>query len=94
MATQLDTAQKLGASVRTHDPVTGVAWSADSVSVTTATGTFAADKAIVTTGAWISDFVPEKERKYFPVYRQVVYWFEVEDPGMFYRALAVHDVDW
>ncbi len=83
VAVQLAEAQKRGAVVRTHEPVTGVDGSADSVTVTTTTGTFVADRAIVTTGAWISDFVPEQERRHFPVYRQVVYWFEVEDPTVF-----------
>lgn len=69
--------------VRTNEPVTGVTWSADRISVTTAAGMFAADRAIVTTGAWMSDFVPQKQRRHFPVYRQVVYWFEVEDPAVF-----------
>jgi sarcosine oxidase len=83
VAVQLAEAQKQGATMRPNEPVTRVDWSADSVTVTTATETFAADRAIVTTGAWISDFVPEPQRRHFPVYRQVVYWFEVEDPAVF-----------
>lgn len=83
VAAQLAEAQQWGAVVRTNEPVTGVDWSARDVTVTTAAGAFAADSAIVTTGAWISDFVPHKEREHFPVYRQVVYWFDVEDSAMF-----------
>ena len=83
VAIQLAEAQKRGAAARLNEPVTGVDWSADCVTVTTATGTFVADRAIVTTGAWISDFVPQQKRRHFPVYRQVVYWFEVEDPAVF-----------
>ena len=83
VSAQLGQAQKLGATVCTNDAVTDVEWSADGVRVTAAAGTFAADKAIVTTGAWMADFVPQPDRAQFPVYRQVVYWFEVEDPDVF-----------
>ncbi len=83
VAVQLAEAQNCGAAVRIHEPVTGVDWSADGVTVTTSDGTFGAERAIVTTGAWISDFVPQTKRRHFPVYRQVVYWFEVEDPSVY-----------
>ncbi len=83
VAVQLAEARRQEAVTRTNEPVTRVDWSTERVTVTTAAGTFAADRAIVTTGAWLSDFVPKQEKRHFPVYRQVVYWFEVENPEVF-----------
>ena len=83
VAAQLAEARRLGATVRMNEPVTNLEWSSDSVAVTTAAGTFTADRAIVATGAWMANFAPPGARRHFPVYRQVVYWFEVNDPAVF-----------
>ena len=60
-----------------------LAFGQESVTAVTSMGRYVADKAIVTTGAWIADFLPPQRRALVSVTRQVVYWFEVEDPGLF-----------
>ena len=63
--------------------VTAVDHDASGVTVTTNQGKYHADKAVVSTGAWIADFLPAAQASSFVVYRQVFYWFAVDDPAQF-----------
>ena len=84
ISTQLDLAREAGATIHTSERVTSCEAHADSVIVTTEQGSYQADKAIVATGAWISDLLPERSRAGIRVCRQVIHWFEVDDPSVFY----------
>lgn len=88
---QLDLAQKYGAIIQTKEKVTSIAPNGNSeVTVRTSRAVYAAEKVVVTAGAWISEFVPPAYRGFFKVYRQVMYWFFIRDhsrskflPGQF-----------
>lgn len=82
--TQLTLARQLGAAIHPNEPVLDVAFDAYTVTVTTAQNSYQAAKAVVAAGAWMSDFMPAQHKEQLSVTRQVVYWFEVEDPTLFF----------
>lgn len=78
---QLKYAKEMGASVRPNSPVTTIQKKEQgTVQVETASESFTADKVIISAGAWTNDFMPKQQHKNFRVTRQVVYWFEVDQP--------------
>ncbi|MEZ4860568.1 MAG: N-methyl-L-tryptophan oxidase [Caldilineaceae bacterium] len=86
IATQLELARRRGATLRLNERV--ITYTADThgVTVTTAQGTYQADKLIIATGAWISELLPSALTPAFHVYRQVIYWFAVDEPARFAAA--------
>ena len=83
VAVQLELAQKNGAELWTNRPVEAIRPNENGVTVVTAEGTVEAEKVIVTAGAWTNDFLPTVEHKNFRVTRQIVFWFEVDDPDQY-----------
>ncbi len=78
---QTGLAMMLGAVVHSDEEVTAVKPLSGprGVIVETKTGHYAADKVIVSAGAWVSRFLEKKYSGLFKVYRQVMYWFGVKD---------------
>ncbi len=77
---QLDLARKHGAAIKTDEIVVSVQRDGNSaVMVRTKLGAYHAKKLIVTAGAWIGRFLPTAYTQLFKVYRQVMYWFEIND---------------
>jgi sarcosine oxidase len=74
---ELAQAKERGASIRLDEPVLKIQQSSNTVQVTTAKGTYAADRLVVAAGPWLAQLLPELAR-HFKVYRQVLYWFDVE----------------
>lgn len=70
-------------TVQMNEPVTHLAFDQDAVTVVTEQDRYTAEKAIISSGAWLSDFLPATAKDLLTVTRQVVYWFEVEDPAQF-----------
>jgi len=77
---QLDLARKHGAAIKTDEIVVSVQRDGNSaVMVRTKLGSYHAKKLIVTAGAWIGRFLPTAYTQLFKVYRQVMYWFEINE---------------
>jgi len=74
---QLQQASALGAEIRTNETVAG-STATGSPSVSTDHGTYAADKIIVSVGAWLPGFLPRERSDVFTVRRQVLYWFKLK----------------
>jgi sarcosine oxidase len=74
---QLAQAKQFGASIQLDDAVQSIEQSGNEVHVTTARGRYSADRLVVAAGPWLPELLPELAR-YFKVYRQVLYWFDVE----------------
>jgi sarcosine oxidase len=74
---QLQQASALGAEIRTNETVAG-STATGSPSVSTDHGTYAADKIIVSVGAWLPGFLPRDRSDVFTVRRQVLYWFKLK----------------
>lgn len=83
VATQIELAQRLGATTRLNEPVVELLYGTDAVTVVTAQGRYVADKVIVSAGPWMRDFLPASRHDLLHVTRQVVHWFEVEEPERF-----------
>jgi sarcosine oxidase len=77
IAAQLSLARQHGAMVQTKESVVAVEGRDAAVAVQTDRGTYCAEKIVISTGAWIGDFLPPKYTHIFKVYRQVMYWFDI-----------------
>lgn len=75
---QLYLAQQNGAEVHTNVKISSFKkTSGELIEVISQDGTrYLTEKLIVCAGPWVNDFMPKKGVK---IYRQVLYWFEVED---------------
>jgi sarcosine oxidase len=54
--------------------------SASAVTVTTDKETYAAGTLIVTAGAWLPGLVDRRLARHFTVYRQTLFWFDIDGP--------------
>ena len=67
--------------------VTGLTQHGDGVTVTLADGaTIRADRAILSAGAWVADFLPPDMRPLFQPHRQMLHWFALRCGGFDIRS--------
>lgn len=78
----LDLAAAHGADLRFGERVTGWAADGDGVRVTTGEGTYRAGRLVIAAGAWAPGLLAELNLP-LVVERQVMHWFEVDDPAAF-----------
>ncbi len=84
VAVQLELARADGAAVHSNESVQAVDQTPDgTVVVTTDRGRYHAERVVLASGAWLPSMVAPMDRGALTVTRQVVYWFEVEDPTVF-----------
>ena len=77
---QLRLAENYGATVHTDERVIAIAPRGNSeVIIQTSRAVYAAEIAVVSAGPWIARFLPPAYRQFFPVYRQVMYWFTIRE---------------
>jgi sarcosine oxidase len=86
IAAQLDEARNLGADIRTNTRVIAIDPDGQGVKIRTDGGELRADRVVVAAGAWVRRFVPESLRPKFRITRQVLFWFEHENPTRFSAA--------
>ena len=79
IAVQLSRAQELGAAIMTGQRVLKWNTDGDGVIVETNGSTVRAGRLILTTGAWLPQFLPNLAPS-TRVLRQVLHWFETEEP--------------
>ena len=79
---QLSLARKHGADIHTNEPALSFQITPESVTVETELGRYTADRLIVAAGAWLPQLVPGLAQL-FKIYRQTLFWFEVEDARAF-----------
>lgn len=78
---QLELARRYGAELALEEKVVAVSVNAKGrVTVKTDKGEYEAEKAILSAGPWMTQLLGEQYRPYFTIYRQVLYWFDVEGP--------------
>lgn len=77
VAAQLSLARRHGAELRLGERVERWSASANGVTVTTDTATYAAGRLLLCAGAWIGELYPPG-RDIFAVYRQLLYWLPVQ----------------
>lgn len=77
---QLGLAQRQGATLHTNERVLEVtpASSNDKVTVRTDKGQYESERLIISAGPWVSQFLEPEYADLFKVYRQVMFWFNVD----------------
>ncbi|HTP47469.1 MAG TPA: N-methyl-L-tryptophan oxidase [Casimicrobiaceae bacterium] len=75
---QLVLAERHGAEIRRGETVQGFDATDAGVEIATDRGSFQADNLILTAGPWLPGLVGEKLARYFRVYRQVMFWFDLD----------------
>ena len=82
---QLVLAQQSGATIRRGETALGFDASDRGVTLRTDRGSFEADRLIVAAGPWLPGLVGAKLARHFAVYRQVLFWFEIDGPAEAFR---------
>ncbi len=82
--TQLRLAKQRGAAIHIEEQVLSYTPTATGVTVTTKAGVYQTDKVILAAGPWVRTLLPKPLATQFSIYRQVIYWFEVEQPAQFH----------
>lgn len=77
---QLMLAERHGAKLNRNERVTAFDASDNGVSVTTERATYAADRLIVSAGPWLPELIGPELARHFKVYRQVMFWFDIDGP--------------
>src|SRR5215472_2675131 len=80
ISAQLSLAQRKGAELHINERAIGFEEKDGGVTVETESGRYAADRLVVTAGAWLPGLVPAYAQ-IFRVYRQVLTWFALEGDG-------------
>jgi sarcosine oxidase len=78
VAAQLELARKHGAEIHLGEDALGFDAASGGVTVTTDKARYAADRLIVAAGAWLPQLVGAKYSPLFKIYRQTLFWFEIE----------------
>lgn len=80
---QLSEAARLGAAIRTQTVVTKLDQHGGGVVATLSDGsTIRADRAILSAGSWVADFLPPAMRPVFQPHRQMLHWFALDRPDL------------
>jgi monomeric sarcosine oxidase len=77
-----DAARALGVTIKEDEPARSWSVDGDAVRVVTDRGTYAADRLIVTAGAWAMRLLGDLGLP-LHVRRKTLFWFAVEDPALF-----------
>jgi len=87
---QLDAARNRGAQLNFDKQMITFHASSAAVEVTSSKATYRADRLVITAGPWMAELLPEQQHL-FPVYRQVLYWFDIADQAHYelYRDMPV-----
>ena len=84
---QLTLARRYGAELALEEQVLSFGLTpTGTVMVKTNRAEYEAENVILAAGPWITQFLGEEYRKYFTVYRQVLYWFDVAGPVSKFEA--------
>lgn len=87
VSAQLAQAQVNGASIRTNERMLSFEPTASGVTVRTDQATYQTRKLILTTGSWIAESLQDTPyHNLLKVYRQVLYWFEIQGDYTQYTA--------
>ena len=77
---QLMVAERCGAEIHREERVSRFDASANAVTVTTDKDTYMTGTLIVTAGPWLPGLVGPRLARHFTVYRQTLFWFDVDGP--------------
>jgi sarcosine oxidase len=78
--TQLTVAERRGAEIHREERVSRFDAGANAVTVTTDSETYVAGTLIVSAGPWLPELVDRRLARHFAVYRQTLFWFDIDGP--------------
>jgi sarcosine oxidase len=78
IAAELELAKRRGAEIHADEILTGFDAGPNGVTVSTDRGRYEADRLILCVGAWLPGLLDAELARPFKIYRQVLYWFEIE----------------
>lgn len=87
VSVQLDLARSGGATLHVNERVGSVTPRKGAVEVSTDQGNYRSDQVVLSTGPWVGHLAAPPLAEQITVTRQVVYWFEVEDPVAFSTSM-------
>jgi sarcosine oxidase len=76
---QLALSKTLGAEIHTHEQLLEFATTANGIRLRTSAGQYNVDHLVLSVGPWIASVIPEFA-SLFKVYRQVLFWFDLDAP--------------
>jgi sarcosine oxidase len=76
---QLRLAESRGAAIHINEKALGFTSDGSKVRVETDRGTYTARDLVITAGPWLPDLLGEKYSHLFKIYRQVLFWFDIEE---------------
>lgn len=76
---QISLADRYGAKVHTNEKVLGFSSDGSKVLVETDRDTYTAHDLVLTAGARLPELIGEKYSQLFKIYRQVLFWFDIEE---------------
>jgi sarcosine oxidase len=79
VAAQIALAAKRGAVINTNEKVLGFTSDGATVQVETDRDTYTARELVLTAGPWLPGLLNEKYSSLFKIYRQVLFWFDIEE---------------
>ena len=80
VAAQIALARKHGAEIHPGETVLGFDASDRGVTLRTDKGTYAAERLVISAGAWLPELLGGEYAKIFKIYRQLLFWFAVKGP--------------
>ena len=97
---QLNLAKRHGAKLQTNEKVLSIHPDGfNRVMVKTDRAVYGADKLIIAAGSWVTQFLDLSYAQYFRVYRQVMFWFKIQNdlqnqflPGKFPIFIWVFEI--
>jgi sarcosine oxidase len=82
---QLRVAERNGAELHRDEQVLAFDAGDRGVTVTTRRGRYEADRLVLAAGAWVPELVGTKLARLFTIYRQTLFWFDLEDGDEAFR---------
>ena len=83
---QLELAQTAGAELHYHERFLGFEERSDHLIVRSDRAEYRCEQLVLSAGAWIQGLLPEGYKNLFQIYRQVLYWYEVDKPQRFHES--------
>ena len=86
ISTQLELAERYGGKLNLNEQVLNYSIQENGVRVTTNSGSYETEQLVLSTGAWMPNFMPAEKNDILTIYRQNLYWFDTAATNPFNAA--------
>jgi sarcosine oxidase len=91
---QLELSVKHGATINTHEKFLSYHQLSDGILVKTEKAEYLTEKLVLTVGPWVNEVLPDRYKDSIKIYRQVLYWFEIEGDIQKYQVGSFPVFNW